>query len=100
MTDSLDLDAAREARKDDEAEPLPIKLDGKTFHAIRPLRLSVAVAAAEGNVPAAIRGLFGEQAHAVLEAGLDLQDLRLIVDRLIAGSGKAGPGNASSASTG
>lgn len=88
MTDVLDLDAARKAQADGLRKPLEVKLAGKTFKVQRPVPLSVFVAVQLGNVPEAIDGLFGKDAQRLLAAGLDVEDLKLILQEAI-GKGEA-----------
>lgn len=79
----IDLDAARKAQADGLRKPLTVKLGGKQYKAIRPVPLSVFVSAQLGDVPAAINGLFGADAEKVLAAGLDIEDLKLILEEVV-----------------
>lgn len=85
---SLDLDAAR---ADKDREPLIVHLDGRDFLAKRPLEMRVIVAAGDlqdGDMKALKRvvdGMFGDQADAILDAGLTFDDIPLLMEALIGG---------------
>lgn len=97
MTDEVfDLDAARAAQADASRRPLPVALGGKTFYLKRPLPLGVAVALGEGDWKFVVECLFGEQAREAWAAGLNSDDVILIMDRLTGGPGKSGTSSGSS----
>lgn len=87
----LDLDAAR-AAADEANGPLPVVIGGTRFHAARPLPVSVAIAAAAGDVVGMCRGMFGEQTDDVIAAGINIDELKVIIDRIV---GRPGGPNAS-----
>lgn len=89
---NLDLDKARAARDDADRKPLEVKLGGKKFKASRPVTLATIVAVGElqegdiSGLKRAIVGIFGEaQAAAVLAAGLDFEDVPLVLAALLGG---------------
>lgn len=84
----LDLDAARKAQADGLRKPLTVKLGGKQYKVARPIPLSVFVSVQLGDVPTAINGLFGKDAEKILAAGLDAEDLKLILEEAV-GVGEA-----------
>lgn len=92
----FDLDAARAALADDSRRPLPVTFGGRTFHVNRPVALGVAFGLAEGDWKLVVDGLFGEQAREAIAAGLNSDDVILILDRLTGGPGKSGTSSASS----
>lgn len=97
MTDEVfDLDAARAALADDSRRPLPVEFGGKTFYISRPVALGVGFGLAEGNWKLVVDSLFGEQAADAIAAGLNSDDVILILDRLTGGPGKSGKSSASS----
>lgn len=95
----LDLDAARAADADANRRPLSVRLGGQVFAVPRPFPLAVSFAAAEGDWRGMVTGLFGDQADAVLEAGLTQSDVADIFERLMGGPGKS-PTSAGSSANG
>lgn len=97
MTDEVfDLDAARAALADDSRRPLPVVLGGKTFHVSRPVPLGVGFGLADGDWKLVVDSLFGEQARDAMAAGLDSNDVILILDQLTGGPGKSATSSGSS----
>lgn len=97
---TFDLDAARAAADDASRKPWPFIFRGKEFHVIRPAPIGAIIAIVDSDFRTGTKLLFGEEAQEVLAAGLDILDLRLILDELVGGQGEESASSGSSGKDG
>jgi hypothetical protein len=89
----VNLDEARIASEEDKVRQ--VVFGGTTYDLPAELPISVVIAITDQDIGEAVRGLFGIQAKAVLEAGLSVDDLNRIAEQVYGlgqGESAASPG--------